>query len=131
MSHIARYLITSDQLIDKVIDHRTDFNDLNKRISEFIEWQETEQGKRANFPKIKETHNDIPFTDWDARIKQAQLVVERASRVSKNIMKVVNHTLFATNMVKESNPKELPDLNDLQNRWRERAATQREAIAKL
>jgi len=37
MSHIAPYLITNDQLTDKAIDQRTEFTDLNTRISEFIE----------------------------------------------------------------------------------------------
>jgi len=38
LSHITPYLTTSDQLTDKAIDHRTEFNDLNPRIPEFIEW---------------------------------------------------------------------------------------------
>jgi len=33
MSHIAPYLITSDQLTDKVIRQRTEFNDVNTRTS--------------------------------------------------------------------------------------------------
>ena len=32
MSHIASYLITSDQLMDKVINQTTEFTDLNTRI---------------------------------------------------------------------------------------------------
>jgi len=51
--------------------------------------------------------------------------------VSKNIVKAVNHTLFATNLAKEGNLKELSDLNKLHNRWKERVETQREEIAKL
>lgn len=69
MSHITPYLTASDQLIDKGINHRTNFNDLNTRIIEFIEWQETEDSRKSNLPKIEETHKDILFTDWDARIK--------------------------------------------------------------
>jgi len=113
MSHIAPYLITSDQLKDKAIDQRTEFTVLNKRISKFIEWQEIEEGRRANLPEIKETHKDILFTDWDVRIKQDELAMAKAARVLKNIVKVVNHTLYATNLVKEGNPKILPNLNDL------------------
>lgn len=33
MSHITPYLTISEQLIDKAIDQRMDFNDLNTRIS--------------------------------------------------------------------------------------------------
>ena len=105
MPHIAPYLITSDQLTDKAIDQRTEFTDLNTRISEFIKWKETEDGRKANFPEIEETHKDIRFTDWDTRIKQAELAVERVAEVVKNIIREVNHTLFATNLVREGNPK--------------------------
>lgn len=41
MSHITPYLTTSDQLTNKAINQRTEFSDLNTKISEFIEWQET------------------------------------------------------------------------------------------
>ena len=101
MSHIAPYLITSDQWTDKTIYERIEFNDLHTRISDFIEWQETKEGRRANLPEIEETHKDILFTDWDARIKQVELAVARLIEVSKNIVNVLNYTLFATNLGKE------------------------------
>ena len=78
MSHIAPYLITSDQLTDKANDQIIELNDLNTRISKFIELQEIEEGRRANMRKIGETHKEILFMDWDAQIKQAKLAVERA-----------------------------------------------------
>lgn len=49
----------------------------------------------------------------------------------KNIVKAVNHTLYATNLVKEGNSKILLDLNDLHKKWKEKAEIQREVIAKL
>lgn len=55
--------------------------------------------------EIEETHKEILFMDWNERIKQVELVVERAAKVVKNIIKVVNHTLFYTNLVREGNPK--------------------------
>lgn len=117
MLHFASYLITSDQLTDKAIDQKTEFTDLNTRTSEFIKWQETKDGRKASLPEIEETHRDVLFTNWDARIKQVELVVERVAVVAKNIIKVVNHTLFSTNIVKEGNPKVMPDLRDLHKSW--------------
>lgn len=105
MSHITPYLTTSNQLTDKVIDKRTEFTDHNTKTSKFIKWKETKDGRKANLPEIKETHKDILFTYWDARIKQAELAVARETRVSKNIIKVVNHTLFVTNLLKEGSLK--------------------------
>lgn len=51
-------------------------------------------------PEIEETDKDIIFIDLDVRIKQIELAVARAADVSKNIIKVVNHILFTTNLIK-------------------------------
>lgn len=82
-------------------------------------------------PETEETHKDILFTDWDARIKQAELVVARETRVEKNIIKTDNHTFHTTNLIKEGNPKSLLDLKDLDKNWKEKMKIQREAIMKL
>jgi len=123
MSHVTPYLITSDQLTDKAIDQRTGFNDLNTKIYEFFEWKENEEGRRANFPEIEETHKDILFTYWDARIKQAELEFAREAGVEKNIVKAVNHTFHTTNLMKEGNPKMLLDFNDLDKNWKAKVKT--------
>lgn len=82
-------------------------------------------------PQIEETHKDILFMDWDMRINQAELLVARVAGVSKNIIKLVNHTLFDTNLIREGNPKEMPNLGALHKSWKEKAKTQRESIEKL
>lgn len=105
LSYITPYLITNNWLTDRAIDRRTEFNDFNTKISKFIEWQESEEGNKANLLEIEETQKDILFTDWDARIKQVQLAVMREAGVSKKIIKEVNHTMFATNLIKEGNLK--------------------------
>lgn len=63
MSHITPYLDTNDQLTEKEIDQRTEFNDLNTKISDYIGWKKSKEGRSANMPKIEETHKDILFTD--------------------------------------------------------------------
>ena len=131
MSHITPYLITGNQLKDRAIDQRTKFNDLNTKISKFIEWQEPKEGKKANLPEIEETHKYILFTDWDARIKQAEVAIARAAEVSNNVIKALNHILFATNLIKEGNMKEMPNLTARYKDWQEKAGSQREAITKL
>ena len=68
---------------------------------------------------------------WDTRIKEDELAVARAVGVAKNIIKAVNHTLHTTNLIKEGNPKSLPDLNELDKNWKENLKIQRDAITKL
>ena len=66
MSNIVPHLEISEQLTNIVIDQRIEFNELNTKIYDYIEWQDLEEGRRSNLPKIKETYKDILFTDWDA-----------------------------------------------------------------
>jgi len=39
--------------------------------------------------------------------------------------------MFTTNIIKDNNTKEIPDLNALYKGWQEKAGSQREAITKL
>ena len=64
ISLINTYCESSDKLNNQLIDKRLEYEELNKRISEFISWQEYEEGKKADLPNIEEFHKDILFTDW-------------------------------------------------------------------
>ena len=52
MSCITPYLVTNDHLTNNAIDQRTEFTDLNTRISKFIKRQEIEDGRKANLLEI-------------------------------------------------------------------------------
>ena len=69
ISNTIPHLEISEQLTNKVIDQRIEFNEINIKISNYIEWQDTEEGKKSDIPKIKENFKGILFTDWDARVK--------------------------------------------------------------
>jgi len=49
--------------------------------------------------------------------------VARVAGVSKNIIKAMNHTLFFTNLVKEGNIKEMPNLGALHKSGEEKVET--------
>lgn len=78
--------------------------------------------------EIEETHKDILFIDWDARIKQVELVVAREAGLSKKIIKAINHMLLATNLKKVGNAKEMPDLTTLSKGWQEKAGKQMDEL---
>ena len=62
---ISPYLETSEQFKNNVIDHRTEFEELNTKIWDHITWQETDEGTNANLPEIEENLKDILFTVRD------------------------------------------------------------------
>ena len=69
ISGIVPHLEISEQLTNTVIDQGIEFNELNTKIFDYIEWQDSEEGRRSDLPNIKETYKDILFTDWDTQVK--------------------------------------------------------------
>ena len=63
MSDIIPHLEISEQLTNTIIDKRIELNELNTKFSDYIEWQDSEEGRNSCLPKIKETFKDILFTD--------------------------------------------------------------------
>ena len=118
ISGIVPHLEINEKLTNTVIDQRIEFNELNTKISDHIEWQDSEEGRRSNLPKIKETYKDILFTNWDAQVKQEELAIARASGISKSIVKTINHMLHTFGLIKEGDPKSIPDLKILEKSWK-------------
>lgn len=51
---------------------RFEYDDIHKRVSEFITWQESEDGRKVDLLMLEESHKDIMFTNWDSRLKQGE-----------------------------------------------------------
>jgi len=51
-------------------------------------------------------------------VKQAELAIARASGISKSIVKKINHMLHTSDLIKEGDPKKLPDLKALDKNWK-------------
>ena len=49
---------------DKSADARTDLEQTNETLTNFLEWQDTDEGQAANLKKILESHKEILFMEW-------------------------------------------------------------------
>lgn len=65
LSIINPPFVKSDSLVNQTSNLRVNFNDINDKISGFITWQDTLEGKAADLPIIEEFHKEILFTDRD------------------------------------------------------------------
>ena len=66
ISQISPYCEISDKLARQVVDMRLENDEIHKRISDFITWQESKDERKANLPKLEESHKYILFIDWDS-----------------------------------------------------------------
>jgi len=107
---------------------RLEYDEIHKRISDFITWQETEDGRKVDLLKLEEYHKDILFTDWDSRLKQA----ERATTIAaNNIIEAINENLHGTNLVRECVPRFLLNVKQLEQQWMQAVQEKEEVIRQL
>ena len=60
-----------DTLVGQFNDYKTNFEDIDEKISNLITWQDNSKGKIEELLKVKESHKEILFTDSKIQIKQA------------------------------------------------------------
>ena len=51
-------------------------------------------------------------------MKQVELAIARAAGISKNMVKMINHILHTSGLIKEGNLKSVPDIKDLEKIWK-------------
>ena len=72
-------------------------------------------------PIINENHKEILFNNWDAQIRRAERAAEEASTAANTLTNCVNDNLHKANLIFETVPGYLPQANQLQAEWRQKA----------
>ena len=65
MAQVVPLCEITSSLIDEVVTLRQEIDDADEKIYEFLSWQDTEQGRKANLPRIEEIHKEILFAEWE------------------------------------------------------------------
>ena len=63
ISQLSPYCETSDKLTSQVVDMRLEYDEVLKRVSDFITWQNSKDGRKVDFPILEESHKEIIFAD--------------------------------------------------------------------
>ena len=94
-------------------------------------WQKTEEGKRAATPIINDSHKEMLFSNWDAQIREAEKAAEEAATTTSNITDYVNENLHKVNLISETIPGYLPQAQQLQTEWKQKAEEKEKSIEGL
>ena len=78
---------------------RNDYDQANKRVTEYLAWQNDEEGKKVGAPKINENHKDLLFNKWDEKITQAEQAAESAATQATILIDCVNQNLHRANLI--------------------------------
>jgi len=86
---------------------RTDLDQADETLTNFLEWQDTNEGQAANLPKILESHKEILFTEWQSQLMKAERAISRCKLTTSNLVELVNDTLYLSNMISQCTPGKL------------------------
>lgn len=56
----------NDNITNQVIELRLEYDSICKKVSNFLNWQRSDEGKREDMPRIDESHKEILFAKWDS-----------------------------------------------------------------
>ena len=93
------YCEISYKIINQVVDLRHDYDLIDKRVTEYLAWQETEEGKSAGSPIINDNHKEMLFNKWDAQIRKAEQVAEEAATAVNRVIDCINENLHRENLI--------------------------------
>ena len=78
-------------------------------MTEYLAWQDEEEGKRASAPRINESHKELLFNKWDDQIRQAEQAAETAATQANILIDCVNENLQRANLIAETTLGYLPN----------------------
>ena len=108
----------SDKITSQVVELRNNYDQANKRVTEYLAWKNDEEGKRAGAPKINENHKELLFNKWDEQITQAEQAAESTATQANILIDCVNENLHRANLISESTPGYLPNTLQLEAEWK-------------
>ena len=114
-----------------VVELQHDYDLTNERVTNYLNWPKSEEGKRAGAPIIIDGHKEMLFNNWDAQIREAEKAAEVAATTASNITDFVNDNLHKVNLISETIPGYLPQAQQLQTKWKQKTEEKAKSIQGL
>jgi hypothetical protein len=120
---------TSTAVCEQIEKARSNLDQAEEDITEYIEWQDTPEGQAANFSRICVTYKDILFMEWNTQVMKAERAASRCKTIARNMINLVNDTLYLANMISQCTPGNITTANMLEHRNYPELETQGRLIA--
>ena len=99
ISQWSYYCEISDKTTNQVVDLRSDYDLIDKWVTEYLAWQDKDEGKRAGAPRINENHKEMLFNKWDEKIREEEQAAEEAATTASNLIDCVNENLHREKLI--------------------------------
>ena len=75
ISLINPLCILTRSLINQAVNTILEFEDADDKVTNYLSWKSTVEGRVANLPKIQESHKEVLFLEWETQfIKEKGLL---------------------------------------------------------
>lgn len=96
------------------MEMKLEYDEILKNVFDFITWQNSEDERKADLPKLEESHKEILFTNWDSRLREAEKATTDAAAATNSVIENINENLHSANLVEESILGFLPNVIQLE-----------------
>lgn len=100
-------------------------------MTDYLTWQDEEEGKREGAPRINENHKELLFNRWDDQIREVEKEAEIAATTANILVRCVNENFHNTNLIAETTPGYLPNKLQLEESWKQKAREKEKEIQVL
>lgn len=107
-----------------------EYDGIFRKVSDFIAQKNTRDGRKADLPKLEESHSKILFASWDSHLKEAEKKTTDLMVTENNVIENINGNLHSSNLVAESILGFLPNAKQLEQQWKQGKTEKEEAIRK-
>lgn len=81
------------------MEMRLEYDEIFKKVFDFITWKNTEDGIKSDLPKLEESHKEILFENCDSWLKELEKATTDATETTKSVIENVNENLHSSNLV--------------------------------
>ena len=108
----------ASSLIEKAVNTRLEFENVDEKILGFLTWQNIDQGITTNLLKIQESHKEILFAEWETQLIKGERAISRARAIMKNLVVLINDSLYAANLISNCIPGKIPKVKEIEKQWK-------------
>ncbi len=117
----------STSMIEKLVDARLELDKSDEKLTNFLSWKDSKEGKDANLPRIQESHKEILFSEWESQLMKVERATSRCRATTNNLVELINNNLHISNLITDYSPGKLPKVKLLEQHWKQEL-TQREKL---
>lgn len=74
---------------------RLEYDEILKKVSDFITWRNLEDRIKDDLPKLEESHKEVLFANWDSLLNEAKNATSNVVATTNSVIENINKNLHS------------------------------------